>query len=90
MRENAAQLAVILMWALLCGVCGFAAFRLHELDRSIKFLMQRIEQTMQTITQPVTRADGATVTISTTRLPDESTDQWKARHDAAVAAFKNS
>jgi hypothetical protein len=80
----------------LSGVVVYAGAQVVSLDANIRTLLKQREtqeNLMQSISQVVTRSDGASATITTPREKDadgvyESVESWKARHDAAVAAFQ--
>ena len=44
---------------------------------------------MQTLTEVVTRPDGTKVTVTTTRMADESVEDFIARHNAVVQAIQD-
>lgn len=84
--------AFLMLGGLLCivVVLCYAADKLSRLDARMAMILtdRRPDPAMQTITQVVTRANGTTVTVTTTRKEGESLTDWIGRHDAAVAALE--
>lgn len=84
--------AFLMLGGLLCivVVLCYAADKLSGLDARIAMILNDNQPkiAMQTITQVVTRANGTTVTLTTTRKEGEALADWIARHDAAVAALE--
>lgn len=81
-----------MLGGLLCivVVLCYAADKLSGLDARMAMILHgnQPRNDMQTLTQVVTRANGTTVTLTTTRKENESLADWIARHDAAVAALE--
>lgn len=82
-----ATLAGLFVLVLMTGFVGWHVVRLGE---NLKTTIQQGERIMQVITQTVTRQNGDTTEVSTTRIAGESLADWQARHDEAVDHFKNS
>lgn len=79
---------------LLFVLLSFSTIKIVGLDDSIQQLIDTVEAPVQTITQTVTRPDGASAEITTPRRTNadgtpEAVAAWRARHDAAVAEFKD-
>lgn len=81
-----------MLGGLLCivVVLCYAADKLSGLNARMAMILSgnQPRTDMQTLTQVVTRANGTTVTVTTTRKENESLADWIARHDAAVAALE--
>lgn len=80
----------------LAGLCvllllaGYCSWQLAEVQTHIHTFFELRDTEMQTVSEEVTRQDGAKVTVVTTRNSGESVADWIGRHDAAVEAFENS
>ena len=87
MRERGTWIVAGAVIALSVAV-AVVMLELAKLDHAIEELFEE-EPEMQTLSTPVTRDNGTTVTIVTPRLEGETLADWFGRHDAAVQYAKD-
>lgn len=62
--------------------------RLYAIDRAVADAIVPKKPAMEQLSEVVTKSDGRKVTVTATRLPDESLEDFIARYEALVAAVQ--
>lgn len=89
MRQHSVALATFGGLVVLAVVVSSAVHLLAGLDAKLTDALHPRTQTMPTLTEVVTRADGVRkTTVTATQRPDEADDAFIARFDALVHSLK--
>lgn len=93
MRQETASHLTLGALLVLSLVVVLASAQLQGVSADVASLARKAltpDPPMQTLTETVTRRDGRTITVTTTRLENESVTDFIARHDAVTASLRDS